>query len=109
MAPRSVRFGLLSWKLSNINQSLDGDQKFIISRTSVIQKTRGVVEPLVPAAFAVVSTHQPALGPHGGLWPSLCETHNEGLCPSSGNINRLMMKLCEHGGHVRTFFRQFIS
>jgi hypothetical protein len=29
------------------------------------------VKPLVPAAFAVVSTHQPALGPRGGLWPVL--------------------------------------
>jgi hypothetical protein len=29
------------------------------------------VKPLVPAAFAVVSTHQPALGPLGGLWPVL--------------------------------------
>jgi hypothetical protein len=29
------------------------------------------VKPLVPAAFAVVSTHQSALGPRGGLWPVL--------------------------------------
>jgi hypothetical protein len=29
------------------------------------------VKPLVPAAFAVVSTHQPILGPRGGLWPVL--------------------------------------
>jgi hypothetical protein len=29
------------------------------------------VKPLVPAAFAVVTTHQPALGPRGGLWPVL--------------------------------------
>jgi hypothetical protein len=29
------------------------------------------VKPLVPAAFAVVSTHQPALGPLGGVWPVL--------------------------------------
>jgi hypothetical protein len=29
------------------------------------------IKPLVPAAFAVVSTHQPALGPRGGLWPVL--------------------------------------
>jgi hypothetical protein len=29
------------------------------------------VKPLVPAAFAVVSTHQPPLGPRGGLWPVL--------------------------------------
>jgi hypothetical protein len=50
------------------------------------------VKPLVPAAFAVVSTHQPALGLRGGLWPVLlCVIHKEGLCPSSGDINRLMM------------------
>jgi hypothetical protein len=27
------------------------------------------LRPLVPAAFAVVSTYQPALGSRGGLWP----------------------------------------
>jgi hypothetical protein len=27
------------------------------------------VKPLVPDEFAVVSTHQPALGLRGGLWP----------------------------------------
>jgi hypothetical protein len=30
-----------------------------------------LVKLLVPAAFAVVSTHQTALGPCGGLWPVL--------------------------------------
>jgi hypothetical protein len=47
---------------------------------------------LVPVAFAVVST----TNPH---WPrvvgydlfSLCIIHKEGLCPSSGDINGLMM------------------
>jgi hypothetical protein len=29
------------------------------------------VKPLIPAAFAVVSTHHPALDPRGGLWPVL--------------------------------------
>jgi hypothetical protein len=29
------------------------------------------VKPLVPAAFAVVSTHQSTLGTRGGLWPVL--------------------------------------
>jgi hypothetical protein len=28
------------------------------------------VKPLVPAAFGVVSPHQPALGPRGEFWPS---------------------------------------
>jgi hypothetical protein len=52
-------------------------------------------KPLVPAAFAVVRTHQPALGPRGELWPVLliCVILKEGLCPSSGDNNRLMMML----------------
>jgi hypothetical protein len=45
---------------------------------------------MVPAAFAVVSTHQPALSQHGyGLF-SLCVIHKEGLNPISGEIIRLM-------------------
>jgi hypothetical protein len=41
---------------------------------------------------APVSTHQPALGPHGGSCPfSLNAIHKEGLCPSSGDINRLIL------------------
>jgi hypothetical protein len=39
------------------------------------------VKLLLPAAFAVVNTHQSALG------------HKEGLCPSSGDINRLMIMI----------------
>jgi hypothetical protein len=50
------------------------------------------VKPLGPVAFAVVNTHQPALGPRMGFGPlSLCVIYEEGLCPSSGDINRLMM------------------
>jgi hypothetical protein len=48
-------------------------------------------KPLVPAAFTVVSTHQLALGPRGVF--SLCVIHKEGLCPSIGDINWLMVKL----------------
>jgi hypothetical protein len=40
------------------------------------------VKPLVPATFAVVSTYQSTLGPRGSF--SLCVSHKEGLCPSSG-------------------------
>jgi hypothetical protein len=49
------------------------------------------VKPLIPAAIAVVRTYQPALGPRGGF--SLCVTHKEGLCLSSGDINRLIMMM----------------
>jgi hypothetical protein len=54
---------LRSRKLSNVGQSLD--QKFIIWSFG------RDVQSLVPAAFAVVSTHLPALGLRGGLWPVL--------------------------------------
>jgi hypothetical protein len=39
-----------------------GDQKLIISRSSVLRK------PLVLAAFAIIGTHQFTLGSRGGLW-----------------------------------------
>jgi hypothetical protein len=52
------------------------------------------VKPLIPAAFAVVSTQQPALGRVVGYGPlSLCVIHKKGLCPSSGGINKLMMMM----------------
>jgi hypothetical protein len=37
------------------------------------------VKPLVPAAFAVVSTHQPALGLRGYGPLSLCAIHEESI------------------------------
>jgi hypothetical protein len=46
------------------------------------------VKPLVQAAFAVVM-HTP----NRNRPFSLCVIHKEGLCPSSGVINRLMMKI----------------
>jgi hypothetical protein len=67
MAPRSMRFG--------VSTSCFGRH----------------VKPLVQAAFSVVSTHQPALVSYGPF--SLCVIHKEGLCPSSGDINRLMMMM----------------
>jgi hypothetical protein len=49
-------------------------------------------EPLLPAAFAVVCTHRPAQSWRGCvLLFFLCVIHKEDLCPSSGDINRLMM------------------
>jgi hypothetical protein len=52
-------------------------------------------KPLVPAAFAVVSTHQPALARVVCYGPiSLCIIHEEGLCPSSGAFNRQMTIIC---------------
>jgi hypothetical protein len=49
------------------------------------------VKPLVPAAFAVVSIHQLALGPRVYGPFSLWVIQKEDLCSSSGDINMLMM------------------
>jgi hypothetical protein len=51
------------------------------------------VKALVPTAFAVVSTHESAMGRRGGLWPVLLVCKPEGLCPSCGDNNRLMMMM----------------
>jgi hypothetical protein len=47
------------------------------------------VKPLVPVAFAL-DPHWPRVVGYGPF--SLCVIHKEGLCPSSGGINKLMMK-----------------
>jgi hypothetical protein len=63
-----------------------------VTKNYYLELLRALDGTLVPIAFAVVSTHQPALGPRGGLWPVLLSIiHREGLCPSSEGIDRLMM------------------
>jgi hypothetical protein len=46
-------------------------------------------KPLVLAAYVVVRTHQSAISGYDTF--PLCVIHKEGLCPSSGDINRLIM------------------
>jgi hypothetical protein len=72
MAPRSMRFGVRSRKLMLVCHWM-GDQKLIISNSFMLWKA--------------VYTHQPAVG-YGPFF--LCVIHKEGLCPASGDINRLM-------------------
>jgi hypothetical protein len=75
MVPRSVRLACDRGSYAPLVGHPMGDQKFIISNSeeflTCIPKHGRHVKPLVPAAFAVVSTHQSALGPRGGLWPVL--------------------------------------
>jgi hypothetical protein len=79
-----VRFGVRI----NVGQSLDGSLKSILSRDPPCFRRH--VRTLVPAAFAVVSTHQPALGPRGGLWSLLLMDYT----------NRLMMKQVFDYAHI---------
>jgi hypothetical protein len=90
MAPRSVRFGVRSRRLSNVGQSLDKWPKNLISWAPPCFGRH--VKPLVSAAFAVVTPTNSHWARVVGYSPfSLCVIHKEGLYPSSGDINRLMM------------------
>jgi hypothetical protein len=55
-----------------------GDQKSINSKIYYPPCFGRHVKLLVPAAFAVIGTHQSVQEPRGGLWAVL---HKEGLCP----------------------------
>jgi hypothetical protein len=63
MAQRSVRFGVRRWSV------IGWVTKNLLSRVSLCFGRH--VKPMAPAAFVVVSTHQPALGPRGELSPVL--------------------------------------
>jgi hypothetical protein len=90
MALRSVRFGVQSTKLSNVGHWM-GDQKFTISSSGASEGTLSrwsrlrlkLLDPTNPHWTRVVGC-----GPF-----SLCVIHKEGLVPSSGDINRLMMMI----------------
>jgi hypothetical protein len=69
MIPRSVYFGVRLWKLSNVGQSLDGRPKIYLFK--LFRASEDTLNPWPRLHCAVVSTHQPALGPRGGLWPVL--------------------------------------
>jgi hypothetical protein len=62
----SALYGERLRKLSNVGQLLDGYQKSIISGSSMRH-----VKPLVLAAFAIVSSHEPVLSLRSGLLPFL--------------------------------------
>jgi hypothetical protein len=80
MAPWSVRFGVQSWKLSNVGPSLDGWPKMYY--LEVLRAWEGTLSHWS-------RLHLQSLAPtrvvgYGPFW---------GLCPSSEDINGLMMNL----------------
>jgi hypothetical protein len=86
MASRSVHFGMRSRKLSKRWSVIGWVIKNVLSRAPPCFGRH--VKPLVPAVFAVVSTHQPALGPRGGLWPVLliCNPKRKARAPAVGTL-----------------------
>jgi hypothetical protein len=95
-APRSVRFAVRSRKLSKrclTCQSVIGwVTKNLLFRAPPCFGRH--VKPWVPAAFTVVSIHNPHWARLVGYGPFfLCVIHKEGLCSSSGDINRPMIMM----------------
>jgi hypothetical protein len=92
MSPRSVRFSVWSWKLSNVGHSLDEWPKIYYlkllraSKGTLSRWSRLHLQPLAPT-----NPHWARVVSYGPF--SLCVIHKEGLCPSSGDINRLMMMM----------------
>jgi hypothetical protein len=92
MASRSVCFGVRSRKLSNNGQSLDGRPKiyylelFRASEGTLSRWSRLHLQPLAPT-----NPHWARVVGYGPF--SLGVIHKDGLCPSSGEINGLMMMM----------------
>jgi hypothetical protein len=92
MAPRSARFGVRSRKLSNVGQSLDGRPK--IYYLELLRASEGTLSRWFRLHLQSLESHQPALGPRGEFCLfSLFVIHKEGLLPSGGDINRLIMMM----------------
>jgi hypothetical protein len=59
---------------------------------------KGNVKPFVTAAFAPINPHWARVVDYGPF--SLCVFHKEGRCPSSRDIDMLLMILVRHYGPV---------
>jgi hypothetical protein len=89
MALRSVRFGVWSRKLSHVGQSLYGWPK--IYYFELLSASEGTLSRW---SWLRLQSLAPTNPNWARVWPVLlCVIHNEGLCPSSGDINRLMMTM----------------
>jgi hypothetical protein len=85
MALRAVRFGVRSRKLSDVGPPV------------LLRASEGTLSRWS-------RLHLKSLAPNKSHWArvvgydrfSLCVIHKEGLCASSGDINRLMMMLMRH-------------
>jgi hypothetical protein len=92
MAPRSVRFGVRSQKLSNVGQSLDGWPK--IYYLELLRASEGTLSRwfrLHLQSLPPINSHWARVVGYGPF--SLCVIHKEVLWLSSGDINRLMMMI----------------
>jgi cellulose synthase/poly-beta-1,6-N-acetylglucosamine synthase-like glycosyltransferase len=94
MAQRPVLLGVRSRKLSNVGRWLDWWPKiFYLEFLRASEGTLSRWSRLHLQSLASTNPHWVRVECYGPI--SLCVVHREGLCPSSGGINRLMMLICE--------------
>jgi hypothetical protein len=92
MASRSVRFGVQSRKLSNVGQSLhELLKKYYLELLRASKGTLSRWSRLHLQSLAHTNPHWARVVGYGAF--SLCIIHKEGVCPSSGDINGLMMMM----------------
>jgi hypothetical protein len=85
-----LNFGMQSRKLSNVGQSLDGWPK--IFYLELLRASEGTLSRWSRLYLQSLAPTNPLWVRVVGYGPfSLCVIHKEGLCPNSGDINRLMM------------------
>jgi hypothetical protein len=85
-----VRYGVISWKVSNVCRSLDGWLKNYY--LELLRASEGTLSRESRLHFQSLAPTNPHWARVVGYAPfSLCVIHKKGLCPSSGNINRVMM------------------
>jgi hypothetical protein len=85
MAPWSVHFGVRSRQLSNVGQSLDGCTKiYYLELRRASEGTLSRWSRLHLQSLAPMHLHWARVVGYAPV---------EGLCPSSGDINRLMMMM----------------
>jgi hypothetical protein len=92
MASASVRFRVRSRKLSYFSRSLDGYQKILYLQ--LFRASEGTLSRwslLHLQSLASTNSHWARVVGYGPF--SLCLIYKEGLCLSSGDINRLVMMM----------------
>jgi hypothetical protein len=89
---RGARWSCRLWKLSNVGQSLDGWPK--VYYLELLRASGGTLSHwtrLHLQSLAPTNPHWARVVDYGPF--SLCVIHKDGLWPSIGNINRLMMMI----------------
>jgi hypothetical protein len=97
-----VRFGMRSQKLSNVGQWMGDKKKYYFVLLRAYEGTLSCWSRLHLHSFASSNPHWTRVVGYGPFF--LCVIHKEGLCLSSGDINRLMMMMMM----IYTYHSRFI-